>query len=770
MANWSRRANFHTQLARRYTGGLRWLLVFCTAFILGSVAFPASNASAHAKLLRSAPGAGAILNTPPTAIRLDFSESVALDFSTLQVYNGDRQEQEVGAFQAANSNGTSISADLPAQLAAGTYTVVWRVISAIDGHLTVGTFAFRVRGEGGTPEPEGAPVPLAGFGDAPVEGSAESSGPLRWPLRGLILACAALLTGGALFSVLVMEPTVEERAGNAPAIWSAAGTRFARIGWVAGVVLIVGLLTDLIIEVAAIGGTSFFEAFGSGDLAVTLVTGTRFGFAWSMKVIAAATLLLLYALLANLRKRDATRTGAGMWEICIAAGSFLLLAESLSSHSAGVTTQEFAGLPVPVISIWLHLVTAAVWVGGIAYLVLALFPTFRRLKVTSEERRAFLGKSVPRFSRLALASVVTLAATGTYNLIIHSTDLAAILSSSYGQVLTIKVLLFIILVGIGAVNLLRLSPRLRAKPEGPEQMESSEEEVRPVRMLRRNVRTELAVLSVVLVLAGALTLLPPPAGAGNTYAFAGDDMGQAPGAITPEATQAPDQPPQAAIATVDVAGYNFVLETLPSTEGDRLTLTVTQALSDATPLDDVSRVLFRVTPQDLEAGTTSYEAEEVEAIATDLTAWQIREQLLTLEGGYLVNVVLQRTESDDLRAAFRLDFSLEQGLKATAAEAYRVAVDTDPSPPVVGANAVRLTLQDASGEPVEGARITVAPRQPTSAEAMVGGEATPVAGEPGVYSLPISFDASGPWVLFFTVVRGDGPPYKLDASIDVSSE
>src|SRR3954471_1665228 len=130
--------------------------------------FSAAPASAHSKLVSSSPQAGSILDTSPPRIELELSESVGVQFSTITVYNRERQEQPLGAVALVPGSNTKMYVDVTGTLPGGTYTVVWRAISAVDGHLTAGTFAFRVRGAPGqaTPEPEGTPAPIQGVGDS----------------------------------------------------------------------------------------------------------------------------------------------------------------------------------------------------------------------------------------------------------------------------------------------------------------------------------------------------------------------------------------------------------------------------------------------------------------------------------------------------------------------------------------------------------------------------------------------------------------------------
>jgi len=272
-------------------------------------------------------------------------------------------------------------------------------------------------------------------------------------------------------------------------------------------------------------------------------------------------------------------------------------------------------------------------------------------------------------------------------------------------------------------------------------------------------------VGVVLLLAGGLTLLPPPAGAGNTYAQIGGEMGHDLGPVpSPQPTQPPDLPPEPAVAGLELRGYRLDFEAVPSTEGDLFTLTVTRALPEAPPLDDVSKVLIRVTPQDIDAGTSSYTAEPTGAGAA---SWRVREQILTLAGDYLVTAVLQRTRESDLRAAFRLEFSEEGALKAAAAELVDLRLSTDPTPPQVGTNRVTVTLLGAEGSAIEGARVAVTARQTSSANTGSGQAAGPVAGQPGAYAADLEFNGAGPWLLFFVVERDGQKSFKTDASIEV---
>ncbi|HEX9990185.1 MAG TPA: copper resistance protein CopC [Chloroflexia bacterium] len=743
----------------------------------------AAPALAHAKLIKSSPVAGSILDASPQEIRLYLSEAVSLDFSTISILDRSRTDQQVGHFTRGDTD-ADVRATIPEPLPPGTYTVIWRVLSAVDGHVTAGTLAFRVRGTG-TPGPdEGEVVPITGSGDeaGPLEGSSETPDPLRWLVRAIILAAAALLVGGALFTVGVIEPSAREQGQAGAALMPIASRRFGFLGSIAACVLFICLIYDLLAQVAAITATNLLDALSRGSVAQTLLASTRYGFSWTLKAIAALALLGVMLFVWRLRKGEDARLGPSPWDLTVGLGSLFLLAEALSSHAAAADTSQLGGitlgLPVPVISNWLHLATASLWLGGLAYMTFVLFPAFRATNLKPEARRALLARTVPRFTRFAILSVVLLALTGTYNLVVHSTQPGAILGSTYGQVLAVKIAIFAILVAIGALNWRRLTPLLMGQGSGVRGQESEvgdrgtgarrrkpveTEETQSLKLktqnlLQRNVRTEVALAVVVLLCAGGLTLLPPPSNSADAYTSAIPAATGTPPAVAPT--------PGPASASTFLAGYDFTFTARPSIEGDELNLQVNRTADAAPPLTDVIKVLFKVTPQDVDAGSTSYEATiQGEAGPTRLEA-SATEPILTLDGIYLVTAIVQRTESTDLKVAFTLNLT-ENYLTAGPSQVVEVRLSTDPSPPISGTAILKLRLVDGEGKPVEGAKITTSPFMPAHAHVEPDAIAQPVPGEPGSYTMPVNFIMTGPWLLIFRIEREGFPPIKTDASIDV---
>lgn len=735
----------------RESAGLFLLAVLFAGWLL----LP-GHTSAHARFLGSSPSPGAVLQTAPQEITINLSEAVSLDFSAIQLLDRTRQEMPLGQVTYGALGDTSVRVPVQGALSPGTYGVVWRVVSAVDGHLTAGSFVFRVLGQGESPQSTPEPV-LDGTSsiDAAQGTLSERPDAVHWLVRAMVLVCITFCLGGAIFLVLVVEPAVGERGPAADNLWSVLGAHFAKFGAVAAACLVPLLAIDLWSQVAAITQSGLLDTLGKSDTASLLLSTTRYGFAWTMKMLAAVVLFVLL-LVIWLRGKG----GSGLWEIGIAAGSLFLLAESLSSHAAAVRGEHAAGLPLPVISDWVHLVTASTWIGGLLFFVVVLFPAYRRLRLAREERRAFLAATVPRFSKLALASVLALGVTGTYNLATQSTDLQAIAASLYGQIVALKVVLFVTLIAIGAMNLAYIGPRLgRSDAAGG---------AGAVTHLRRNVRLEVALLCIVLLCAGGLTLLPPPSSA--TSQVPEQVQGGLSLPVTPGPTAAPTlariEPVEA--ATV-VAEKRVTLEVAQVGTGEVLTITLSPSVGGVEVITDISKLVLSVSPQGLEAGSTMLTAERTSSTEDGAQTWVAKGAVLPFEGNYLVTMVAQRSTSTDLKAAFWLTLTESSGLTLQALEYVEARVSTLPEPPVSGPNEVIIDIRGALGEPLSDATVMLIAVGPEGRRIEAAELTPPTAGDASKYTTELTFPVAGGWNLQVSVVRAGQPELKFSASIDVKS-
>jgi len=130
------------------------LIVGCVLVLL--TAAP-SSAGAHAVLLTTTPGWGAVLGATPHEIKLVYDEPVVPLYARVAVVSAGGQDL-AGPPDVA---GSVVSVPLqPGR--AGSYTVRWRMVAAADGHVTEGAFSFGVRAKPLPPAPAtGVSVPVA---------------------------------------------------------------------------------------------------------------------------------------------------------------------------------------------------------------------------------------------------------------------------------------------------------------------------------------------------------------------------------------------------------------------------------------------------------------------------------------------------------------------------------------------------------------------------------------------------------------------------------
>src|SRR5690348_9858433 len=98
---------------------------------------------AHADLVRSQPAAGALLDTAPKELVLEFSEGLDPAFSRVQLYNSKNQVINPGPGTIDPATPTIMRLAL-GDLPKDSYTALWRSRSAADGHVTEGGVPFGV--------------------------------------------------------------------------------------------------------------------------------------------------------------------------------------------------------------------------------------------------------------------------------------------------------------------------------------------------------------------------------------------------------------------------------------------------------------------------------------------------------------------------------------------------------------------------------------------------------------------------------------------------
>src|SRR5437870_13104935 len=144
---------------------------------------------------------------------------------------------------------------------------------------------------------------------------------------------------------------------------------------------------------------------------------------------------------------------------------------------------------------FVHVLSVSVWTGGVVALLWCVLIAHR--DDTAENARA-LGATVWRFSvtaMIATALLITAGVLQAFNRLVLINDLY---ETPYGIALAVKIVLALVALAIGAFNLLRWGPRLRAG-------------IRARAALIRDTLAETAIFVVIIVAAAFLTACAPPA-------------------------------------------------------------------------------------------------------------------------------------------------------------------------------------------------------------------------------------------------------------------
>ena len=132
--------------------------------------------------------------------------------------------------------------------------------------------------------------------------------------------------------------------------------------------------------------------------------------------------------------RGSRRPGAASLVLSLLGCAYLVITPALAGH-ASVQSPTAVFFP----SDALHVLGASIWVGGIACLLLALPTATRQLE--PPERTRLLLAALARFSPIALAGVIAIAATGVIQAYIDVRSVEGLLHTTYGALIIVKVAL-----------------------------------------------------------------------------------------------------------------------------------------------------------------------------------------------------------------------------------------------------------------------------------------------------------------------------------------
>lgn len=459
---------------------LRWLAAAVVA--ASSLWLQAAPASAHAVLLRTDPSPQTTVAERPAAVRLVFSEPVEAVFGAIRLFDVDGERVATGEARHPGGTRSELSVPMP-EIADGTYTVTWRVVSD-DGHPVRGGFVFYV----------GSPSAISSVAIAEEESAGALVGWGGGAARfGWYLALAALV-GAVVVRRWVWTPATV--AAGTPDVARAFRRRTGRLLPLAWSVLAVTGAAGLVFQGAKVSGLSLVDALSFDVLGE--VVGTSFGRLWVVEMALTAALAVPVVLLARRRMPPVLSPPAWMAVGALLAAA-LVVTGALGGHARTDPNPALAAASVAA-----HLAAVSVWVGGLLVLVALGLPAI--LGLPTDQRPVLLRQVLRRFSPLAVGGVAVVVATGVLNSVLEFAAFSDLWRLSYGRTVLAKVVALAVALGLAARHLLVLPRRLAAGGNDGS----------PVRSFRSSSAAELAVLGVAVALAAGLVDLVP----GRTIALA----------------------------------------------------------------------------------------------------------------------------------------------------------------------------------------------------------------------------------------------------------
>lgn len=302
----------------------------------------------------------------------------------------------------------------------------------------------------------------------------------RWLMIGALVVIVGVVGVGRL----VIAPGVRHPLRNltAPAVDPPSTGVIARLGERTAIVGGLGALAAFGALLTVIGT---LQRLGSRDVA-TLVGETRLG---AVLALVGAAGLVCAAI--GVRRREIESPallGAGV------GAAAALVAISLGGHATSGTDALLSGVFDAA-----HMIATAIWVGGLVALLLSALPP------GTDPAIGTLAAVVVRFSGVALVCVAVLAVTGAYRALAELAHIADLVRTGYGRTLLVKLILFSVMLAIGAYNRFVLHPRLERAAIG-----LSADARGAGAALRRSVRAEVTLATLVLGVVAVMIGFPPP--------------------------------------------------------------------------------------------------------------------------------------------------------------------------------------------------------------------------------------------------------------------
>lgn len=366
----------------RTTGRLAAAAVLAVLAVLGL----GGPAQAHNELVGASPANGSTWKHLPKHGTLTFAEQVLA--GELEVRAGDTQLPVA----TVPGNPRAATFDLSGVEPAKTIVLTWTVVDSHDGHRSGGALRLHVT------DATAAADPSAESRDEEPKAIDQ----LAFVSHVVGYLAMALLVGGLIFlSLLWPEGTRDRRARRV-------------------------LVGSVVAGLAAAAGSTTVVLWRSSTLSTAEALATDYGRAATSLVL---MWLLAAVVVSAVLQLDATVVQGVAWRLgAVVVAIGIIRIAGINAHATQGDDRVLG-----IVADFLHLTAVSAWVGGLVMLSVCLLPS---------GRLDDLEQVVPRFSRVALVSVLLIVTSGLLLVWDISRGIDGFWSTHYARVLVIKLSLF----------------------------------------------------------------------------------------------------------------------------------------------------------------------------------------------------------------------------------------------------------------------------------------------------------------------------------------
>jgi copper transport protein len=394
------------------------------------------TAAAHALPQSAIPAEGSEVQAAPKLVEITFGETPDPKLSTITVVNGSGASVDAGPTVAVPGHPLELEVPLK-PIGNGVYTVTWKTVSEVDGHLATGAYAF-------------------GVGESATSANAHAGKSVVSPPPSVLAVVARWLFFIGVMGIAGIVSTCLVALRDIPRF----AARMLGVAWILGALGVAGIV-EAQREAAGISIGALFST-SLGTIAIERILA-----------IAATGIAIVVASVAPAAVTRAAVAVAGL-------GAATEMWVDVAASHAGAQTPVALNL----VAQWAHILAAGIWIGGLLTLLLAV----------RGQPSEVTGRAVRRFSTTAGIAIVVVALSGTFRAVIEVGSVGLLFSTAFGILVLVKVALFVILAGLGAINRFRNVPRASSVLRG----------------LRKVGSTEVVVGAAVVLVAAALVNVAPP--------------------------------------------------------------------------------------------------------------------------------------------------------------------------------------------------------------------------------------------------------------------